>query len=358
MKFARRLLTTELYAEIRKDIVTGTLKAGDPILSTRQLTDKYKVSPLTVNKAIGKLVGEGLVYRVHGSGTYVSEKMALKPLNIGLAFVLPEGDRNTIDRVYGELRNPASELLKSRNCNIRHIAGSELSYRESFESMLTELDGLIISKWLLDDRISSILKKHKKAVVVVQHEKILTEDLSQVIPDIRNGYAKALAHLESFGSGRLVLTGFEDNRTRKNTFYMCAEDARLSREDIYECMASREIGDLGRLAGRKAAKQIFRNEKNPRIFSTSDFVSFGILDMAAEMGLEPGVDFKLVSYDDLEGQGVLPFEDAILSSVSFPRKEISSAAAKLVLQLIEEGQDNCHIVRVPTELKLRRSSMA
>lgn len=63
-----------LAERIRAQIVDGTLKAGDRLPSEAELCAEHGVSRGTVVKAIGELVGQGLVNRRQGSGSYVASR--------------------------------------------------------------------------------------------------------------------------------------------------------------------------------------------------------------------------------------------------------------------------------------------
>ena len=66
-----------LYYRIREDlresIVSGELRSGDRISSERELCEEYGVSSITVKRAVLDLVAEGLLYRLPGKGTFVSQ---------------------------------------------------------------------------------------------------------------------------------------------------------------------------------------------------------------------------------------------------------------------------------------------
>jgi len=57
---------------ILETLVTKELRPDAPIPSERELMARYNVSRMTVREAIGKLVGEGRLYRVRGKGTFVA----------------------------------------------------------------------------------------------------------------------------------------------------------------------------------------------------------------------------------------------------------------------------------------------
>ena len=68
---------------IREALVNGEFQAGDKLPSQNEMCDQFGVSPHTVREAIASLVHEGLLYRLHGKGTFVTEKKP-RHLTIGL----------------------------------------------------------------------------------------------------------------------------------------------------------------------------------------------------------------------------------------------------------------------------------
>ncbi len=59
---------------IKENIKQGKIKAGGKIPSEKDLGDIFNVSRITATTAIRDLVNEGLVYRIQGKGTFVTEK--------------------------------------------------------------------------------------------------------------------------------------------------------------------------------------------------------------------------------------------------------------------------------------------
>ena len=64
-------LTHQLYEELRNLILSGKLRAGERIPSSRALAEQLGVSRPTVTQAYEQLLAEGYVQGRHGSGTYV-----------------------------------------------------------------------------------------------------------------------------------------------------------------------------------------------------------------------------------------------------------------------------------------------
>jgi maltose-binding protein MalE len=61
----------EIANDIRASIIKGIIRGVLP--GVKNLTSKYNASQMTVNKAVNKLIEEGLIYRVPRKGSYVYE---------------------------------------------------------------------------------------------------------------------------------------------------------------------------------------------------------------------------------------------------------------------------------------------
>jgi GntR family transcriptional regulator/MocR family aminotransferase len=66
-------LSGEIYRQLRRAILDGRLRPGDPLPPTRDLARSLSVSRNTATVAYDRLFGEGFVTARTGAGTYVSE---------------------------------------------------------------------------------------------------------------------------------------------------------------------------------------------------------------------------------------------------------------------------------------------
>lgn len=73
-----------LYAQIadhlRSAILDGSLKPHQKLPSESALIERFSVSRITVRQALNDLQKEGLVFKVHGKGSYVSKARAFQDL--------------------------------------------------------------------------------------------------------------------------------------------------------------------------------------------------------------------------------------------------------------------------------------
>lgn len=70
----------QIKSILRARILSNELKAGDLVPSEIDLSQEYNVSRGTVRQALLELINEGLIYRIRGKGTFVSEEVGLRHL--------------------------------------------------------------------------------------------------------------------------------------------------------------------------------------------------------------------------------------------------------------------------------------
>lgn len=76
---------------IRSNILSGRWKSGDRIPTEVQLSNDFSLSRGTVRTILMQLVGEGLLYRIQGKGTFVSAPRTSMPFkNIGIRSLMDE----------------------------------------------------------------------------------------------------------------------------------------------------------------------------------------------------------------------------------------------------------------------------
>jgi len=74
--------TKQLEYELLQDIASRNLKAHDRFLSEREIVETYEINQMTVRQTLGRLVEQGVLYRLNGKGTFVSPPLRNQPLLI------------------------------------------------------------------------------------------------------------------------------------------------------------------------------------------------------------------------------------------------------------------------------------
>ena len=117
-------MNVPLHEQVRWDLMErirrNEFPAGEPIPNEAQLCDHYKVSRITVRRAIGDLCADGVLYRRHGVGTFVVDAVSAAQsirLRGSLADILAEDPRmrfklvDVSDQPWDEAASKAVEAI-------------------------------------------------------------------------------------------------------------------------------------------------------------------------------------------------------------------------------------------------------
>jgi len=67
-------ITEQVIFAVKKAVVGGQMKAGQPFPSVRIVSQELKINPNTAHKIIGTLVAEGVLVTTPGVGSVVAER--------------------------------------------------------------------------------------------------------------------------------------------------------------------------------------------------------------------------------------------------------------------------------------------
>jgi DNA-binding GntR family transcriptional regulator len=122
--------STPLYARLKeriiRDVETGKVKPGDRLPSQRELCQQFKMSHMTVRRAIAELITEGVIRAIPGKGLYVTEqKYPAETSMIGFTGEMTARGYTVSSRILEKGLLPASTVI-ARALEIP--VGSELAY--------------------------------------------------------------------------------------------------------------------------------------------------------------------------------------------------------------------------------------
>lgn len=67
----------QIIEQIKTDIISGNIDAGQRLPSVRDIAVRFKVNPNTVQKALSDLEGMGLIYTERTNGKFVTDDIGL-----------------------------------------------------------------------------------------------------------------------------------------------------------------------------------------------------------------------------------------------------------------------------------------
>src|SRR5215813_11923448 len=103
-------LYRQLYTHLRTAILSGRLKHGAKLPSTRALAAELNVSRNTVLTAYEQLLAEGYLEGIEGAGTFVASSLPNPALS---ATKLPDGSRREIQTTSPRLSARAETLIET-----------------------------------------------------------------------------------------------------------------------------------------------------------------------------------------------------------------------------------------------------
>jgi LacI family transcriptional regulator len=212
------------------------------------------------------------------------------------------------------------------------------------------MDGLVIASLGHDHPLFKRLMTLRQPFVMIDRPLEYDDQISYVSIDNVGAADEATTHLIKLGRRRIAhITGnmtFSDGQDRLDGYKNALRRAGLPIDPnlIAEAYFSQH-------AGYEAAKRLFPH-KPDAIFAADDIIAIGALQAAHEAGIHVPDDLSLVGFDDVD---VASKSSPMLTTVRQPVQEKGVAAAKLLIDLIQNQIEGPQRILLKTELIIRES---
>lgn len=233
----------QLADKIESQIISGELKPGKKLPSENEFCEIYSVSRITVRQALNILVQKGLVYSVHGKGSFVKvaeiEQDLSKIVRFGSALSLHGQDGFTRVVAYdtGKHISRATEALGTDGYFdlflLGHIQQTPVVYYKSYINNKYKKDVYLAAKKLeLVHKPFSTLDVYDTLGIKI---KSIKQSISAIISDGKSGEMLGL-----FGNQALL---------RLESIYYLEDGSAIEyktayyRSDVYHFELNREIND-------------------------------------------------------------------------------------------------------------------
>src|SRR5260221_13109827 len=109
-------LYTQIKDTLRARVLDGTYKPHQQMPSESEMTQIFGVSRITVRQALGDLQKEGLIFKIHGKGTFVSKPKAFQSLARlqGFGEAMSSMGYETFSQVLSIKDMPASSVVAAK----------------------------------------------------------------------------------------------------------------------------------------------------------------------------------------------------------------------------------------------------
>lgn len=69
-----RPIYEQIYSAVKEKIISGEIKAGEPLPSIRALAKDLRISVITTKRAYDELERDGYIFTIAGKGSFAAEK--------------------------------------------------------------------------------------------------------------------------------------------------------------------------------------------------------------------------------------------------------------------------------------------
>jgi len=353
-----------LYLQVKRNILKEIkLMSPDQRIESRtDLVKKYNVTRTTVDRAISELIGEGYLYSLNGSGTYVSkheEQIAQRSDDkqaINWGIILP----NIMYDTYPGILRGVEDITNANNinsiiCNSDNDEEKQASY--ICKLIDSNIKGLIIVPAISEKKniIPFKLLEEKNIPFVFCNRGVEGIEAPKVISNNFYGGYIVTKHLIDSGYKNIAYVSsqmYSVTIDRYQGYTSALYEAGLElKEELV--VFEESFGEERR--GYKSTKMLLSKYNRPdAIFCFNDGIAKGVYDAIIESGLKIGHDIGIAGYDDTSICEMFPVK---LTSVKFKTYETGAKAAELLLSKMNgENIPKNKIVILQPELKIRESS--
>ena len=326
---------------VKEQISAGNFKAGDKLMSEKELADKFGLSRQTIRHATGELAARNLVTRVQGSGTYIGgiKQPAREERYMSIAVV------STFYESY--IFPPTLKGIE------RVLAKNGYSMQVSFTDNKVRREEAILQNLLEKDNIDGIIVEPAKSSLPnpnIKYYRKLQEKRIPIIcfnasyPDLDapcvriddTGVAKKAAQLLLDAGHRRIAGIFKPDdgqgRYRYAGYLSAMEEAGAPFDEQHVIwIDTYDYRDMS-----KIEEYLFARLKDASgVVCYNDEVAYQLIDLALKRGLDIPEDLSVVGIDDsyLAGVSRVPF-----TSFPHPKDLLGSKVAENLLNMIRNPE--------------------
>jgi GntR family transcriptional regulator of arabinose operon len=356
-----KMLHGQLMTYFRERILDGRLSVGTRLPTDEELAALYQISRDSVRQALALLASEGLIERVQGRGTFVSQPPSndspvtqVKQKQIGLVLNRTSRTQLTMDLLVG-----VEQAAKSHGYNVSftYTEGEQEQARDIARLRANNVSGMII--WTMGDitydaSIQQLQADHIPLVLMDRYFPGLAIDY--VGSDNAGGGYRATEHLLILGHRRIGFVFAREETLQTTSVYERWQGyckALQKYEVPYdETLVVPDFRELQTGTHEGLVEFLQRPDRPSAIFAVNDYVALDVLQAAKALHLRIPEDLAVVGFDDMEfAAHVHP----PLTTVVQQFIDIGLRAGTLLINRIEGIVGVPKHIELPTNLIIRES---
>lgn len=325
----------KIFNALSADIQSGRYEPGAKFPSEAALVQRFGASRITVGRAVRELQQRGMVDRIPGSGTYVSQGQPRPDRALLFGLIIPDlGETEIFEPIcQGIAASPES----ADHALLWPHAGATCSRKEEQALQLSEqcitraVSGVFfaplemsVESVTINRRVMNLLKDAGIPVVLLDRRPEEMTDRGRCdLVGIDNHRAGSLAteHLVNLGARHIGFIAFENQASTVKTRIagykdvLTAHGARLDR--VFHVPTSLDAGLPAEV------------ERCDAFVCANDRVAGYVMHSLLDRGMRIPRDVRIVGIDDVNYAALLP---SPLTTVHQPCRDIGEAALRMMLE--------------------------
>jgi GntR family transcriptional regulator of arabinose operon len=349
----------QLKQEILSWIHSGKLRLNEKMPTEHEIANQFQLSRHTVRQALGELEKEGWLYKIQGSGTFVSRpkqnsKTEIKTIGILTTYIS--------DYIFPHIVRGAEEVLHDKGYRLLLASTDNNKEREQeqLEAMVHQpLSGLIIEPTKSAQGNPNLryylALNNLRIPYVMINERYLEMSCPCIKMDDEGGGFLLTDHLISLGHQRIAgffKTDDLQGVNRLKGFIRAHQEHGVMLTANYLVTYVTEEKETKPLEFAHTFLQQPEGERPTAFVCYNDELAIKLLDVIREQGLTVPGDVSVVGFDD---STFATATEVKLTTIRHPKMEMGIKAAELLIRMIERQKDINDVI-YQSELIIREST--
>ncbi|MCL6586601.1 MAG: GntR family transcriptional regulator [Anoxybacillus sp.] len=349
----------QLKREILSWIQSGKLSPNEKIPTEHEIANQFQLSRHTVRQALGELENEGWLYKIQGSGTFVSKPKLASKQEVKTVAILTT---YISDYIFPHIVRGAEETLREKGYRLLLAStdNDKTKERDHLEAMIQQpLSGLIIEPTKSaqgNPNLSYYLTLNNLHIPYVMiNERYLEMSCPVIKMDDEKGGYLLTEHLIQLGHRRIAgffKTDDLQGVSRLKGFIRAHQEYNLPLSSRHLVTYTTEEKETKPLELVRSFLQQVDVERTTAIVCYNDELAIKLLDVIRQLGLNVPDDISIVGFDD---STFATATEVKLTTVPHPKAEMGIRAAETLIQMIERNEEIQDIIYQP-ELIIREST--
>ena len=349
-----------IIESLRADLTTGRYPPGARLPSEAELTRKFKVSRMTVVKAMQQLQQDGLLHRRAGSGTFATGFEPTQGKVFGL--LIPDLGKTEIFEPIcrGMMRSPS---VKSHSLSWGHALSTSTNREEEAEQLCAQyieqgVAGVFFAPLEFSDRRESVSRRILQALGKAKIPVILLDRDYVEYPE-RSGFD--LVGLNNRSAGFVVTDHLIRAGGKRIAFFAKEHSAETVehrlvgyREALYahKLPLRRDLVLRGDATDPAFVQAALAKSNADSIMCANDLTAANLMRTLLSLGLRLPQDIRIAGVDDVKYASLLPIA---LTTFHQPCAEIGAASMSAMLERVRNPHLPARSILLDGHLVVRQS---